>query len=129
MTSVLQPPIDPTKTIEIGSSVYQVQWAGIVSTPATNVSVVSGTSGYIIVVVGLIANNIDSTTTGSLQLISNSGGSKIMQDKNVPGTNQLPLILTEKLSGYGKTSSGHALYANIATANCYADVYYLKIPG
>jgi hypothetical protein len=117
--------IDPARVYERNGQVYPVIAIPCAFAVANNQVVVTGTTGYIIRVMGWSVQS-NTATQGAMVLKSASGGTVLMSAKYAPPNTGLPWDLPITDSGYMETIVGQGLYCDVTAGAINLDVYVIK---
>lgn len=118
--------IDPPRLFEMNGVVLPVLTAGLGITAGTNQQVIAATSGKRIRVMGWIAQGDGGI--GTYLFKSNSGGTQLTGGLYCPNgaTAGLHHFFPITNSGYFETSTGHGLFADVATATINFTIFYIS---
>lgn len=115
--------IDPIRLFEVNKQVSTLQTAVFNSAVANNQLIVTAVSGQRIRVMGFTMQS--AAAQGNPIFKNGSGGAYISAAFWAPASTLPPFVLPVTDSGYFETTTGTGLYADVATAIVYMNVFYI----
>lgn len=115
----------PLKFFERNGLVYPITCAPCAFGIANNQAVVTGTTGYIIRVIGWHAQS-NTATQGTMVFKSASAGTILTSAKYLPPNTALPWTVDISDGGYFETIVSQGLYMDVTAAAINVDVYVVK---